>query len=261
MQLLQRIPGYLDHLIHARSRHAVHSPFVYALIENVLTDTAPVHGAKAFEELRQGALQDDRTVRVTDLGAGSKRMKGNERKIAVIARNAIASERQCRVLSKLAAHMRSKNILELGTSLGITSLYLSRSTEDAQVHTIEGCQEIARIARNNFERMHADNIQLNQGAFIERVPHVLKAMDKLDLLLIDGHHAERPTLEYFELCLPKMHVNSVAVIDDIHWSRGMERAWERIKLHPRSVVTVDLYRFGLVFFREGQAIQHFRLRM
>lgn len=40
----------------------------------------------------------------------------------------------------------------------------------------------------------------------------------------------------------------------------MERAWERIKAHPRVTVTVDLYDLGLVFIREGQAREHFRLR-
>ena len=80
------------------------------------------------------------------------------------------------------------------------------------------------------------------------------------MAFIDGHHAEAPTVEYFEQLLAKGHANSVFVVDDIHWSVGMEKAWERIKAHPRVTVTIDLYDLGLVFFRTEQGRQHFRLR-
>ena len=40
----------------------------------------------------------------------------------------------------------------------------------------------------------------------------------------------------------------------------MEAAWEEVKKHPRVTVTIDLYDMGLVFFRQEQTPQHFRLR-
>jgi hypothetical protein len=40
----------------------------------------------------------------------------------------------------------------------------------------------------------------------------------------------------------------------------MEAAWEEIKKHPKVTVTVDLFFFGLVFFRKEQAKEGFILR-
>jgi predicted O-methyltransferase YrrM len=77
---------------------------------------------------------------------------------------------------------------------------------------------------------------------------------------MDGHHAKEPTLDYFELCLQHSHNDTVLVLDDIHWSQGMEAAWSAIKAHPRVTVTIDLYSLGLVFLRSEQAREHFRLR-
>ena len=85
-------------------------------------------------------------------------------------------------------------------------------------------------------------------------------MERIDLAFIDGHHAKEPTLEYFEQCLAKAHNDTVFVFDDIHWSRGMEEAWEAIKAHERVTVTIDLYNMGLVFLRREQVPQHFVLR-
>jgi predicted O-methyltransferase YrrM len=85
-------------------------------------------------------------------------------------------------------------------------------------------------------------------------------VDALDLVFIDGHHLKDPTLDYFEQCLGKAHNDSVFILDDIHWSQGMEEAWEQVKHHPRVSVTIDLYTMGLVFLRSEQAREHFRLR-
>ncbi|MBK9512170.1 MAG: hypothetical protein IPO05_00750 [Flavobacteriales bacterium] len=79
-------------------------------------------------------------------------------------------------------------------------------------------------------------------------------------MFLDGHHAKEPTLEYFDLCLQRSHNDTVLVLDDIHWSRGMEEAWIAIKGHPRVTVTIDLYSMGLVFLRTEQAKEHFVLR-
>jgi hypothetical protein len=51
------------------------------------------------------------------------------------------------------------------------------------------------------------------------------------------------------------------VFDDIHWSEGMERAWEEIKRDPAVTLTIDIFFVGLVFFRKMQLIpQHFTIR-
>ena len=80
----------------------------------------------------------------------------------------------------------------------------------------------------------------------------LQEIGRLDYLFVDGNHRKEPTLRYFEECLKRAHEKSVFVFDDIHWSKEMELAWEEIKKHPQVTLSLDLFFFGVVFFRKEQ---------
>ncbi len=257
---LQRIGSWVSHLVKARTRRAVHSPFVYALTSEVLRITDEQPEFASIESLREDLLESDQVIRVNDLGAGSRVLDLPVRSVADMARTSLKPARQAQLLYRLARYFDPATVLELGTSFGLSTIYLAYGAENAHVITIEGCPQTYRIAQHHFDRMRQRNIEPVLGSFRSRLPDVLRRIERLDMAFIDGHHAEAPTIEYFEQLLSKAHANTVFVVDDIHWSPGMEKAWERIKAHPRVTVTIDLYDLGLVFFRTEQARQHFRLR-
>lgn len=257
---LQRIGSYLGHLVKARNRHGVHSPFVYDLITHVLRPTTDLPEFATIEALREDLLDSEQTIRVNDLGAGSRVFDMPTRGVADIAKTALKPTAQAQLLFRLARYFNAKEVLELGTSFGITTLYLALGADEGTVHTLEGCPQTMRIAQHHFDQLKQRNIHAVLGSFRSKLPETLQKMGTVDLAFIDGHHAKEPTLEYFEQVLPKAHNGTVFVFDDIHWSRGMEQAWETIKAHPRVTVTVDLYNLGLVFLRSEQAKEHFTLR-
>lgn len=257
---LRQISSYFGHLIKARNRHGVHSPFVFDLVEKVLRPQPALPEHEAIELLRSDLLRSDQVIRVNDLGAGSHRLDLPVRRVADIARTAIKGPRQAQMLFRLARYFDARTVLELGTSLGITTLYLARGAENGVVHTIEGCPQTYRIAQHHFEQLRQDNINPVLGSFQRRLPELLNRVAQLDLVFIDGHHAMQPTLDHFESCLTRAHADTVFVLDDIHWSQGMEAAWTSVKAHPRVNVTIDLYNMGLVFLRPRQAREHFTLR-
>lgn len=257
---LQRIGSYFEHLLKARTRHGVHSPFVYGLVEHVLRPQAALPESAAIESLREDLLASDQTIRVNDLGAGSRVLDLPVRRVADIARSALKGPKEAQMLFRLARYLDPAYVLELGTCFGLTTLYLARGAENGTVHTIEGCPQIHRIALHHFEQSRQPNIHAHLGSFTRQLPLVLARIPELGLVFMDGHHAKAPTLSYFEQCLTKAGNDTVFVLDDIHWSREMEEAWEEIKDHPRVTVTIDLYGMGLVFLRSEQAKEHFRLR-
>lgn len=252
--------AWLRHMLRAGDRHAVHSPFVYALVADVLRQRTPRAEHRQIDALRQEMLKDGRRLKVTDLGAGSRAGNASFRSVASMARTAVQSPRRAAQMARLVAWQKPRHVLELGTSLGITTLYLAQAAPQAEVITVEGCPETAAVAKDNFRRMKADNIRLLIGSFRDRLPEALSAMPSLDLAYIDGNHAYGPTMEYFGQCMAKAHAGSVLLLDDIHWSADMGRAWEAIKADQRVTVTVDLFRMGLVFLHRGQQREHFRLR-
>jgi len=252
---------YLLHRFKAKTRHGVHSPFVYRLIDKVIYDFEPKKVYADIEALRKQLLNDKRSIQVTDLGAGSKVNNDQTKKISDIARNALKPRRLAQLLYRLAADLKPLNIIELGTCLGITTVYLQNASPKAKVYSLEGSPETAAVALETFQKAGLTNIAEITGNFDDTLPGVIKELDQLDFVFVDGNHQRDATIKYFEWCLAKVHEDTMLIFDDIYWSEGMKEAWQEIKAHPRVTVTVDLFWIGLVFFKKGQAKEDFLVKI
>jgi hypothetical protein len=141
--------------------------------------------------------------------------------------------------------------MELGTSLGLTTAYLAYAAERGRVLTMEGAPEIANMAESNFLKLGMDNIEVVIGDFDHRLEDALSNMPSPGLIYIDGNHLKEPTLRYFDRLLPHCGEGTVLVFDDIHWSKGMQEAWQSIKMEPQVRCTIDVFFMGIVFFRNS----------
>jgi len=205
----------------------------------------------------------------------------------LVATNAIDDD--CgRFLFRLALWLRAENIIEFGTNAGISTLYLHAANTSATFHTVEGNADVAALAKETFAKAgtgaglhpHVGLFnnwlsELKSKTLTERLPEKLKTKGKvnysgapttaqateqpLDLFFCDGDHRYQPTLDYVAALLPNRSENAVFVIADIHWSEGMERAWEELKRLPEVTASVDVYHFGLLFFKEGVSGPHISL--
>ena len=252
---------YVLHRLKAKNRHGVHSPFVYRLIDNVIYDFRTKKVYTEVEDIRNGLINDTRIITVTDLGAGSHVNNNRQKKIGDIARNALKPPKLAQLLHRLVADLRPRNIIELGTCLGTTTLYLQNAAPGAKVYTLEGCPETAGIAKETFKKGAVNNIEPTVGNFDDTLPGIIDSLPQVDFVFVDGNHQKDATLKYFEWCLPKVHENTMLIFDDIYWSQGMKEAWAQIKAHPQVTVTIDLFWIGLVFFKPGQAKEDFLVRI
>lgn len=260
--------SYLKYFFRAQTKHDIHSPFVFNLLTTVIQNNELYYLYGPIEKLRNELLNDPAEVKVADLGAGSVVLKTSTRKISDIARHSLKPAKFGQLLFRLVNHFKPNTILELGTSLGITTLYMAMANSQTRVVSIEGSETIAQYARRNFEKLGIKNIQLTVGNFDDVLQSQLNGLNQLDgsasltasLVFFDGNHRKEPTLRYFEQCLQYANNNSVFVFDDIHWSEDMEQAWECIKKHERVTLTIDLFFIGIVFFRKEQVKEHFVVR-
>jgi predicted O-methyltransferase YrrM len=252
---------YLLHRLKAKNRHGVHSPFVYRLIDKVIYDFDAKKVYAEVEKLREELFIDNRIITITDLGAGSRVNNNLKKKISDIARTALKPPKLAQLLYRLVADMKPRSIIELGTCLGITTIYLKKAAPDAKVYTLEGCPETAGAAKEIFIKAGINNVDLITGNFDNTLPGVISHLSQLDFVFVDGNHQKEATLKYFEWCLPKVHENTLLIFDDIYWSEGMKEAWSQIKAHPKVTVTIDLFWIGLVFFKPGQVKQDFLVKV
>ena len=246
---LQLATRYFNYYLTASNGrgHGVHSPFVYQLVREVLMDRSPIEAAGAIEARRKQLLSDQRVLEVTDFGAGSGHLKTKQRKVKDIAATSLKPAKYARLLHRLARYYHHTQILELGTSLGITTAYLAATSPNYHVITCEGAPEIAAIAREGFEQLGLSNIQIETGSFDETLPLILKQLPAPELVFIDGNHRKMPTLQYFHQILEVLPQHGLMVFDDIHWSAEMESAWQTIQRHPAVTLSVDLFFIGLVW--------------
>lgn len=259
---LQLAKKYIHYYLTASNGkgHGVHSPFVFDFIKNVLNDKKKYEHYDKIENLRKELLHDKRIIEVEDLGAGSLAVPGKEKKISDIARSFLKPKKFAQLLFRIVQYYKPKNIVELGTSLGVTTAYLAANTF-AKVFTVEGSENTALIAYENFQKLNLQNIQLVQGNFDDTLPRLLPQIEKVDFAFIDGNHRKEPTLHYFEQLLSYSTESTILIFDDIHWSAEMEEGWSEIQQHPSVTLTIDLFFIGIVFFKkEFKVKQHFVIR-
>lgn len=260
LQKLFQLKTFISYWLDAVDAHSLHSPFVFDFYTKVAKGKNSILEDSSLRQIRTKLLSDHRVIGVDDLGAGSMRLKKPARRISDIAATSLTPEKFSRLYSRIIKYYQCKHALELGTSLGINSLYLATSFQDCKVTTFEGSPAVATIAKEIFQSNHIENIKLIEGNIDETLPIYIQSSEAIDFAFMDANHRFEPTLKYFELLIQNIHTNSIIVVDDIHYSIEMNRAWTEIQKHDQVFCTLDLYRCGIVFFNPALNKQTFVLQ-
>jgi len=255
---------YLQFWLAASNAHGIHSPFVFQLYNEILFAEKEYYCFGEIEKLRKKLLADNTTLLVKDLGAGSKTLATEKRKISQIVSNSTSKPTIAQLIFKLIDFIQPQTVIELGTCLGLTTLYMSEAMPlKSKLYTFEGSESLMAKAKENTKKHFGKkqkNIEFVLGDIADNLAKKVAEMNTLDLVFFDANHRKDPTLQYFEICLSKANENSLFIFDDIYWSEEMKSAWKHIQSHPKVTLTINLFELGLVFFREKQPKQHFKLR-
>lgn len=260
MSKLKFLLNYTKYRFKAGNEHNIHSPYLYEFYNDVICDENPFYVYDDIESIRAKLLLTNMEITIDDHGAGSKVNKSNIREIKDIAKHTVKAPKYGQLLFRLVNHFKPATILELGTSLGISTLYLAAPSTKTNVTTVEGCKHTAKVAQINFDKIGFKNIELVNDTFDHFLPNHLAKTNALDFVFFDGNHQKDATINYFNLCVEKIHDKTVFIFDDIHWSEGMTEAWEVIKKHDKVTSTIDLYFMGIVFFNPDLSKENFVLK-
>ena len=260
MEKIKIIIRYIKYLLESKNHHAIHSPFVFDLVTNIIYKKTSTNKTTEIESLRISLCENNKLISVKDFGAGSNINKNKERKIKDIAKNSSKNKKFGELLYRIVKYFNPKEIFELGTSFGISTLYLSKANSNSNITTFEGCKESAKIAIENFKKLDCTNIDTIVGEFAETFSKKLAEKSNVNMVFIDGNHSEDATIRYFEESIKYSDQKTILIFDDIHWSSGMEKAWDYIKKSQKTRVTVDLFFIGLVFLDQKLSKENFIIR-
>lgn len=233
----------------------IHSPRLFYLVRHLFYDTTQLYTWESIEQRRQAMLRAPKVVHVVDFGTGHDR----DELVMHIASQSLMPRKKVQLLARLLNYMSGDeyvpkrtsplHIVELGTSLGITTAYLASVDSRNRVTTFEGCEDIAEMAELNWKKLHLNNIELKRGNLDNTLYDYARVKEKpIDMAVIDANHTGDAVMRYFQWILPLMDENGVMVVDDIRYSRSMHDAWCQIARHPQVTATMDLGQMGLVFF-------------
>lgn len=235
----------------------IHSPRLFYLVRHIFYETAQLYAWDAIEQRRQAMLRAPKKIHIRDFGTGHDR----DELVMNIARKSVMERPLAQLLARIVLYMSGHeytteqhplHILELGTSLGLTTAYLASVCSTNRVVSMEGSPEIADMAARNWEKLNLHNIQTITGniddTLIIHARTLQEQQTKIDFALMDANHTAEATLRYFNLLLPLMDSNGIIAIDDIRYSKDMYQAWQQICRHNGVTASFDLGRMGLVFF-------------
>ena len=253
---------YIFYLLFSRHKKGfgIHSQFVYDLIINVFNSSKKSDEFSKIEETRKHMLRKKNKVNLSKKGAGSQFYKKSNIKLSKIVNNSAIPKKYGRLLYKIISYFNINTVIELGTSTGISTLYMATYSNDVKIYTIEGESELAEIAKHNFMTHNRQNIEVVIGSFEYEINTLLKKDLKRLLVFIDGDHRKDATLQYFNQILKKYNQYTIVIIDDIYWNKDMEEAWKIIKDNENVTLTIDVFRMGIVFFKGGITKQNFIIK-
>lgn len=258
---LHWLKAALKYYLRAKTKYDIHAPFLSQWVKEIYEDD---RWFDAFDDIigvrHYWKQSPDKVTYIDDPGAGSRAGQGLERSVKEMVTYSAIDEYSGRLLFRIANFHQPKTILELGTNLGFSAMYFKSARRYAKIISIEGQPEVAKLAQKSFEIARLSPIDIRTGTFHDQLPKAIVDLKKIDLFWLDGDHRCEPTINYVKQVLPALNNNSIIIVGDIHWSVGMEQAWEELKKMPEVTSSLDLFHFGILFFRKEQrAVEHFSI--
>ena len=123
---------------------------------------------------------------------------------------------QGKLLHLLARIMGARNILEIGTLGGYSTIWMARALpEGGRITTLEADPKHAEVAQKNFARAGVENkVELRLGKALDTLPKVAAdGRGPFDMFFIDANKSNMP--EYFEWSLKLARKGSVIIADNV----------------------------------------------
>jgi predicted O-methyltransferase YrrM len=231
--------------------HSLQSPFAYEVYTKFLKRGAGLSEENgAIENLRSQLRTSGEEIELQSDGAPSSLSKRRAKKVSEIAKHGISNYQTSRVLSNLISFNQSSSVLELGTSLGLNTMYMNNIASVEGVTTIEGNPDLCALANTHFRRQNCHNITLKNCDIESALIELKEVGSRFDFIYVDANHTYEATLAYYRHLMKIVSDDGILVFDDINWSVGMKNAWEMIKTQMKFGLTIENNELGIVFLRQ-----------
>lgn len=242
--------AYLKYYFSALTKYKVHSPFVFKFVTDIFEDERFYHFMGVIENYRRNLLGTSDKIN-TETGIST---------VNQIVKKQAVSSKIGEILFKTVHEYKPNTILELGTNLGIATLYQATAESSNQIITLEEDTAIAAATQSYFKRLGTRNIELMSGKINENLSNALKKLETIEHLFFNDFWGYKDSLAYFETCMPYLVSNTVFIFRTPYANEDSVKFWNEIKQHPNVKLSLDIYDLGFLFFRsEQKEVAHYSL--
>lgn len=211
----------------------VHSPFAYHLITRVIGERRGYYAYDDLELIRKQLAQGE---------AGWHRdLTAKEEKL----------------LFRLANFIGARQIVQLGATDGLASLYLTYHSREARCLVVEPDPERARMATRIYGRWGRGAIELRTGDYIKQT--ALLKIDKIDLFVVDPANSTCDVMVATEIALSRFHDQTLLVVEHLRDNMRSMAYWEWLVKRSEPTVTIDLCSIGIVVFNSKLYKRHYKI--
>ncbi len=241
--MIRRIYTFFTFLLRSKNQHGVHSPFVFKIVTQAFYRKKVVNPDwKNFLDYRKSVLDNKKNITSFSESKSPK-----------------FSVKRARILYNLCAVLQPQNVLEIGSSLGLASTCISLPNKNTKLTIVERNKHTNNITPETFQENNVKYSEVLVGDFNTIFPKSLSNIS-FDFVFINQNSSEN-ILHIFNLLLNTVNNESTLIFTDIHKNKETMKMWQAIYNHPKVTVSIDTYKWGIVFFRKEQEKEHFVIRI
>ncbi|MCC8170698.1 MAG: SAM-dependent methyltransferase [Parabacteroides sp.] len=247
MQLLpeNRIVRKLYRKMRYRKGFDVHSPFVFNLITKVIEERHSYYRFDTIESERRKLLYCPDRVEYPD-----RRRKNRLRTctVAELVQCEAITRKKGMLLFRLVTYFGSRNIVQVGTEAGISTLYLTSYAAGLACVALEASPRLAGIAGKLLNKQGRNPVDIRTGDYAALLPAALGGLPQVDFVFFNTAHEGLRNSLFFREAVTYVHPGTVFVFDGISNGKEMKAFWKEVRANPAVTVSIDLDSMGLAFF-------------
>ena len=223
-----------------RKGHGVHSPFTYNLITKVIEEKFPYYVFEEIESFRTQILErKDSYSQITA-------QKTHHRKYG-------------QLLFRLVNFFNCENVLQIGASTGIMTLYLASALPACQCVVLEEDKDLKRFTEELIKQARLKNVRIETGDYLLESDELAKKLFGFDLIFINTPNNELCKTIIDTCFFAKKDI--IVIINGINKIRSIKVLWQQLKKKSNVNVLIDLDVFGIIFFKENINKQYYKIYM
>ena len=158
-------------------------------------------------------------------------------------------QKHFRELFRVTNHYQPANCISVGSAAGACTMLLARPSVAHYAVVPTGMTPDIQTLLNDSRCHIVDST--------EQLPAIIDKIGEIGMLFVD---ATEDAHAFIRAALPHTNKNSIIIVDGINRSKAIQAWWQQLVGDSATVITYDMYSYGVLLFDKERIKQHYTLK-